>query len=81
MNGGLKAAVVLHPDERQQAVVIWLMGGEDMKEWLPLLIENLQRYSNDMGYGALQALVRPGLARRLKNAGWTTEHISMRLEQ
>lgn len=74
----VRAAVVLHPDERAEAVTVWLMAGDGMDEWLDDLIAALTRYAADIGYSALQAVVRPGLSKVLNARGWKTSHVIMR---
>lgn len=78
MSDRLRAAVVLYPDPQSRAVEVWLMGGDGMDEWLDPLIEALSRYAGDLGYNALQAVVRPGLSKTLKGRDWKATHVVMR---
>lgn len=78
MTDRLRAAVVLYPDAQSRAVEVWLMGGDGMEDWLDTLIEALGRYAGDLGYNALQAVVRPGLSKTLKGRGWKATHVVMR---
>lgn len=75
------AAVVSYPDERSKAVMVWLMGGRDMAQWIDELIFALRRYASESGLEAVQAQVRPGLVRVLGKRGWRQEYTTMRYDQ
>lgn len=77
-DGAIRAAAVCYPDRKASAVHVWLLGGDDMDEWLDSLIAALERYARDEGLEAIQAGVRMGLARVLNRRGWDMEYTMVR---
>ena len=75
----LVAAAVVFIESRAKALQVWLMGGRDMPGWLDMLNEGLARYAREMKLDALQAEVRPGLAKVLKSRGWQPQYTTVRM--
>ncbi len=54
-------------------VLIWATkSGWDFKLWYPIVMFNLENFAKHMGYSKLEAQVRKGLARKLKD--WDHEY-------
>jgi len=60
------------------ALYAWLMGGEDMDDWIDPLVAAMRRYAREKGLTHLKAVTRPGLAKTLK--GWRTTATIIRAE-
>lgn len=50
----------------------WLIGGAQIGLWLDTLLEAMRRYAQESGMDGLSAVTRPGIARMLRQRGWTT---------
>ena len=75
---GDKMSVVLSVENNR--LYAWLIGGRDLDEWIDELIEAMKRYAKESGMSGLQAVTRPGLARKLRRKGWVTQAEMIRMD-
>lgn len=71
--------VLKYPTGATGLVVDWL-GGEDMDEWLSLVVDSLKRYGVDIGCDHVELVGRSGWLRALKSLGWHSEAVVARME-
>lgn len=70
--------IVAYPNSR--ALVIDLLGGTRMDEWLSLLMRVMQRYARDTGCSHMEAFGRDGWERVLKSHGWKPAYVAYKME-
>ena len=58
---------------------VQLIAGTDSPQWADLLQSNLLRMKDKIGADCIEASCRPGLAKYLKNVGWSQKAIIMEL--
>lgn len=59
---------------------VQLAAGREMGSWLPQIIAALKRYKNDIGAMCIEASCRPGMAKALREQGWSRKAIVMECE-
>ena len=74
------AALVATIQSRRQVLSVWLLAGQDFDAWRGVVQPLLQRYAKEQALLAVEAMVRPGLARKLAGHGWREQMRLVRLE-
>ncbi len=76
---GLKAVIVTQITKYPQKKVlrVFLLHGIDFDSWAADMQETLERYQAFIGADHIEAVVRPGLAKKLKSYGWQPSQIMM----
>ena len=74
----LTSRVIEYPGRRAMALD-WV-GGSKMKEWLPLVLDTLERYAADCGCKHIEGYGRKAWGRILQRYGWQPEYIAYRME-
>lgn len=71
-DGGLKAVMVTEVVEYPKAkrVRVVLIGGYEMDAWLPLVIDSLDRFKDQVGADGIEILGRRGWVRELAKYGY-----------
>jgi len=75
---GEQMSIVLSVENNR--LYAWLIGGHSLDEWIDELIAAMRRYAKEHGMDGLQAVARPGLARKLRRKGWKTTAEIIRTE-
>lgn len=70
--------IVSYPGRRAMAMD-WI-GGSRMKEWLPLAVNTLSKYSKENDCDHLEGYGRQAWGRWLAKYGWKPEYIAYRME-
>jgi hypothetical protein len=74
----LTSRVMEYPGRRAMALD-WV-GGTQMKKWLPLALNTLQKYATDCECKHLEGYGRKAWGRILQKYGWQPEYIAYRME-
>lgn len=76
------AVAVISADETHLGpkIVVDLLSGEGMDEWIETLVESLRELKELMGAFCIEASCRPGLGRYMKRIGWTHKATIMELK-
>ena len=74
----ITSRVIEYPGRRAMALD-WV-GGSKMNQWLPLVLNTLQKYAKDCGCMHLEGYGRKAWGRILKKYGWNPEYIAYRME-
>jgi hypothetical protein len=66
------AALVIRHNATEQSLEVWLMGGEDFREWAPVVSPLLERYAHERQCRKVECYSRPGVGRILRqlDLGW-----------
>ena len=67
--GETKMALVL--ENQDGWLSAWLVGGEDMTDWIDDGLAAMDRYAVEAGLKGCRATTRPGIARALRERGWS----------
>lgn len=70
--------IVEYPNSK--ALCLDWIGGERMKEWLPMAHDVMRRYGHDNGCTHLEGYGRKAWGRALQKYGWEPEYIAFRME-
>jgi len=63
-----------------KGLMVDLLGGDGMDEWLPLVVDKLKLYASDMKCGHIELVGRNGWLRALKPLGWSGESVIASME-
>jgi len=74
----ITSRVIEYPGRRAMALD-WV-GGSQMRKWLPLALNTLQKYAADCGCKHLEGYGRKAWGRILQRYGWQPEYIAYRME-
>ena len=74
----LTSRVMEYPGRRAMALD-WV-GGTQMRKWLPLALNTLQKYATDCECKHLEGYGRKAWGRILQKYGWQPEYIAYRME-
>lgn len=70
--------IVEYPNSK--ALCLDWIGGERMKDWLPMAHDVMRRYGHDNGCTHLEGYGRKAWGRALQKYGWEPEYIAFRME-
>jgi len=74
----ITSRVIEYPGRRAMALD-WV-GGSKMNQWLPLVLNTLQKYAKECGCMHLEGYGRKAWGKILKKYGWNPEYIAYRME-
>jgi hypothetical protein len=70
--------IIEYPSRR--ALAMDWVGGSRMGEWLPVVLETLEKYAKECGCSHLEGYGRKAWGRWLGKYGWEPEYIAYRME-
>ncbi len=78
----VEAVVVVSVDVNNGITKLFvrLIAGSGMDDWIDLLIDNLQRFKEEVGAVCIETSCRPGLAKYLQKIGWSKKAVIMELK-
>ena len=70
--------IIEYPNRKAMAMD-WI-GGSRMREWLPIAMKTLSKFSKENGFSHLEGYGRKAWSRWLQPYGWEPEYIAYRME-
>lgn len=64
----------------RKALALDWVGGNRMKDWLPMVLETMERYAKESGCQHIEGYGRKAWGRYLGKYGWKPEYIAYRME-
>lgn len=79
--GQIEAATVVSvmDSPKTRKLSIEILAGEKMSAWVELLEDVMLRFKKELGASCIEASCRPGLAKQLRERGWTQKAVIMEL--